>query len=258
MRRHLKYVLASTPLHSALIEPHRRRTKRATLFKPVVISTHHKTGTAWLGKIFRALCCYHKIPYSYYKKTSLTNEVVFDQHSRAQAQPDNFRGVHLIRNPKEMICSGLNYHRVTKETWAHIKQKKYGGKSYQEFLNSVSIEDGIFAEIERSSSAVKAMHDWDYTDPRYIEVKYEDLMSDHDLKIFFSIFSHLHMPGETLGTALELSWYGSIFGGRIKKTDHITSGRLSVHGQYFSEEHHSFFHELYGSVCADLGYSETE
>jgi len=62
--------------------------------------------------------------------------------------------------------SGYFYHLWTEEKWAHVSKQEFGGKSYLEYLNSLSKEEGLLVEMMRFANYdLRHMVAWDYQDP---------------------------------------------------------------------------------------------
>lgn len=61
----------------------------------------------------------------------------------------SYRGLHLIRDPRDVILSGMHYHLRAPEKWLHDPEPDYGGLSYQEKLNSLDGDGRLFLEMER-------------------------------------------------------------------------------------------------------------
>ena len=102
-----------------------------------------------------------------------------------------FRGVHLIRDPRDIIVSGYFSHR-------NSHPEVFGGIAWPELiehrkvLKAVDKDAGLDAEIEFSSLFLEPMAGWNYQQPGMLEVKMEDVTADQ-VKMWALIFSHLDM-----------------------------------------------------------------
>jgi hypothetical protein len=44
----------------------------------------------------------------------------------------------VIRDPRDVIVSGANYHCKADEPWLHIPEKRFGGLTYHQKINSLT------------------------------------------------------------------------------------------------------------------------
>lgn len=227
----------------------------------ILIGTHHKTGTVLLNSIFREICLYHSLNFYIGKQRNLPAQydVFFQDHSRFEFDSlKRFRGLHIIRDPRDVIVSGCFYHQKSDEKWLHIPREEMNGLTYQEKINSFrDVEDQILFEMEHGSKrTIRDMMSWDYNHPNFYEVKYEDLIEDYDLKLFHDFFSFLGFPGYVMPSLLTFAYNNSLFSGRLKKSGHIRSGRLNQWKRYFNQNHRYRFLELFDDVLIRLGYEK--
>lgn len=104
--------------------------------------------------------------------------------------------------------------------------------------------------------SVLSIKNWDYTNPHFLEIKYEDLIQDFDLTLFYKIFSFMKFPESLIPHLLEISRNNSMFSSNLKKTNHIRSGKTNQWKKYFKEKHKNRFIELFGDVLIKLGYEK--
>ncbi len=191
-------------------------------------------------------------------------DIFLEHHSRFDLSQLNveYRGLHLIRDPRDMIVSGCFYHQEAKEKWLHAKIEEYGGLTYQEKINSyATLDEQIMFEMEHSKLFgvnIPNMLAWSYTNPRFIEVKYEDLIVDENLMLFQRIFSFLGFPGRIIPQILRIAYDKSLFSGKVRKSDHGRSGEAGQWKKYFKSTHRTRFLELFGDVLMRLRYEESD
>jgi|GEM_PF-266231 len=233
-----------------------------TLSQPILIAAHHKAGTNWLSSIFHSIC--DRFNFRMLEGESPDNSESFDvflqDHSvfKESLLSENFRGVHMIRDPRDVIISGCFYHQKADESWLKIKRKRYGGLSYQEKLNSFdSFSDKLLFEMEGISLiTIKDMWAWNYAQASFHEVKYEDLIHDTDLQHFQQMFASLGIGQEALMPhLLEVARDNSLFSGKVAST-HVRSGSARQWPQYLDAKLKRRFLELFGDVLIDLAYEE--
>ncbi len=226
----------------------------------ILIGTHHKTGTVWLRKIFSRLSKELGLKFDSSSKSKIPAgaDIILNNHSRFSNLEEFglFRGLHVIRDPRDIIVSGCFYHQKSTEAWLHVKRERLNGLTYQQaLLAKNSLEEKISFEMEAlGRTTIKDIVNWDYKDERFLNVKYENLMSDVDLKVFHDIFSHLGFTGEVIHTALYHAYKGSLFSGQVKGISHVRSGEARQWERFFSKSNREQFVELFGSGLIDLGY----
>ena len=142
---------------------------------PILIGTHHKTGTVLMRHILREVCpmLQWRCSVDDVPTTCRTPEqaqtaglqLCFQQHAirlKVQGSQTPYRFVHVIRDPLEVVLSGYEYHLKTTERWALRPDKRFKNKSYRSYLNSLSLAEGLAAELKHS------LHDNLKTMPRVL------------------------------------------------------------------------------------------
>ena len=226
----------------------------------VLVGTHHKTGTVWMKHIFEAISKTHDLKFYYGRQNKLPREteLFFSDHSwfRFKALPGNYRGLHLIRDPRDVIVSGAFYHQKSSEAWLQEPRRKFQGQSYQRALNQrESLEAKIRFEMEHAgASTIHEMLTWNYANRQFIEVKYEELIQDESLVLFREIFTFLVYPESWMDSLLGIAYENSLFSGSVKQSGHVRSGLPRQWEQYFTPELRQRFLELFGDALVRLGY----
>lgn len=223
-----------------------------------VICTHHKTGTKWMLDILREV----EREFGLRLHDGAQNEIpagtqlFLQDHSEIDtSRLPYFRGVHIIRDPRDVIVSGCKYHQHSSEAWLHEPQKRFDGRTYQDSINSEAEEDTLIFEMRYSGrNTIKAMASWNYHHPQFLEVKYEDLVQDTELGLFRKIFEHLQLPASQIGKCLQIANRNSLFSGQISRSGHVRDGRVKQWPDHFSERDKKFFKEQFGDVLVKLGY----
>lgn len=283
----------------------RLRERRAPLIRrifhsprpqnPIFVFCYHKCGTVLLAKTFSRICA--RFGWQFAEVYGLCTwlprqyDVVLLSHSLIKkellARP--YVGVHLVRDPRDIIVSGYLYHSRCSEPWctstdldlhgdlifpkiptfmataAVEKQVKYlqslNGKSYQENLRCRSQEEAILFEMEGYSGwTIRNMMDWDYGDAHIFEIKFEDMLTGY-CEVFARIFAWFNFTEGQKSAAMELAEienYSSMSNAQKRANPHISSGRISKWQSYFTEKHKRRFRELFGTVLQDLGYEKDD
>ena len=133
-----------------------------------VIVTHHKTGTSLWRKIFSKLAnkCELKSIIINGNSSSQDLDLINDQWDICifthgikdlkyfeALEKFDYRCVHSIRNPANIIVSAVKYHKEnTKEKWLTLKKEKFGNMSYQEKISSLeNFQDQLIWEMNHAS-----------------------------------------------------------------------------------------------------------
>ncbi len=104
-----------------------------------------------------------------------------------------YKAVHLIRDPRDIIVSGYFSHR-------NSHPEVFGGVAWPELvahrkrLLELDKEAGLAEEIDFSHLFLEAMASWDYNDPNILEVRMEELIADPE-PMWAKLFTHLELMG---------------------------------------------------------------
>jgi hypothetical protein len=232
-----------------------------------VISTHHKTGTAWMSKVFRGIGASLDIPILHAGKRALSPEevpvpaIILNDHSDFRHSgwmftDPNTRILHLIRDPRDVIISAMHYHRTAREAWLHKPRKKFGQQSYQQRLNGLSDEHSRYLwEMDNTSMRIiDAMRKWNYSMEHAIELRYEDLISDVDASLFSHAVSHLGFVGPEMDVCKRQFAKRHLTRKKRPKTPHVRSGEARQWESVYDAPLAEAFVTKFGDVLIELGY----
>lgn len=260
---------------------------------PIYLFCHHKTGTILLRKIFKDICrlkgwrflalpgMVNQVPKSY--------DVVLFSHSLVNEKlfKTPFIGLHVIRDPRDIVVSGYQYHLRTKEQWCinndfdinipikypqvpscleHFSEdwkinyvKSLNGRSYQDNLLTLSQKDGLIFEMNHHAQwTIKDMLTWDYNNPQILEIKFEDLMANFN-NTWLAIFRFLKIlindnDTEKLLKIIKTHDLQSKSMEEISALSHVTSKTTSRWLTYFEDTHKSFFIDKFNDALIRLKY----
>jgi hypothetical protein len=247
--------LARQRLRRATTDPFETGTDRILL----VHCGHHKAATVWVRQILLEVMRRYGLRQQEGKRAPIlaSTDVAFyanaERFARDQVGGRPFRGSHLIRDPRDLVVSGYEYHLVTDEPWILRPSPRYGGQSYQAHLRSFDEHDGLLAEIEwfaRETGA--AMGGWDYSQEEFLELRYEDAMAD-DLGTFDRLFRWYGFDDTARGVGLEAVERLSLRrGGALP--NHARSGRPGEWRARLGPAHLERLDELTDDLVRRLGY----
>lgn len=243
----------------------------------VVIATHHKSGTNWMGGVFRMIAEELGVPYVNLSQIS----PIPDRQAAIDDAPDpaeapmiffhgygrfptltggrrRFRGLHVVRDPRDMILSAAKYHTWSEESWLHDPKEEYGGKTYQEAINAHDSEvDRIRFEMENNSTTIlNKMADFDLQDCMY-DVRYEDMRQDINLMLWHRLCLRLSFDAEDLPVCFRAFIKHSIQFGNVKNKKHIQDTSVSRWPEKFPKELLGDFSKKFGHVIKRFDYPET-
>ena len=238
----------------------RRIKSELVLCNNVLIGSHHKAGTVWMQTIFRDIAKKYRLHMESRNLGDLppdSYDIYFHSHSDFDFSKikNRYKGMHIIRDPRDLIVSATHYHVKSDESWLHIKRPEFGNMTYHEKINTYStFGDQMLFEMENSSAReIRSIMNWDYTDKRFLNVHYEELMQDNRLELFERIFRHLGFREWHIGWCLMIAYRNSLFSGGVK-SQHVRSGKSRQWPEYFKPPHKKRFNELFGDVLVLSGY----
>ena len=227
---------------------------------------HHKVGTVWMAKVLRSLGTHFGLRYEHLDgPPHPATRLALQHHTRVDLGSFRpFVGSHMVRDPRDVVVSGYHYHLWTNEPAIVAPDPALDGRSHQEHLRSLDREAGLLAEIRRASTrAIRDMATWDYADPRFVELRYEDMVSDGDAE-FERLFRHYGFTERNVDVAVQLARQHSFERVEKRELGDVREGRhrrSGVPGQWrdeFTASHRELFKELCGDALVTLGYERDD
>ena len=177
------------------------------------------------------------------------------------------RFIHLIRDPRDVLISGLRYHRVAglgNEKFLRETRAAWGGLNYQDHLNTITDEREalLFEMAHKHHDTLQEMLRWPYGHPNSVEVAYEDLIEDEDCSLFQRTLEQVCPPGIDIDRAVTTFWERSLFGGLATKEDragavpaaHVASGKPAQWVEALPRDVAMTYEARYGAALRSLGY----
>ncbi|AGI68804.1 hypothetical protein OAN307_c32940 [Octadecabacter antarcticus 307] len=93
------------------------------------------------------------------------------------------RFLHLIRDPRDVLLSGMRYHRkapLGREKFLAEKRDDLGGRTYQGHLNGLptDMDHYLFETHSKHAQSVFEMLAWGRSGASTVDLRYEDLSTD--------------------------------------------------------------------------------
>ncbi len=139
---------------------------------------HPKSASTWMGGLCLGVCIDMGLK-PYYKQLAISNDIesvktqydfIISQNTSYEKvqQLENYRGIHIIRDPRDMATSAYYSYRYTHsvEGWPALA-------ALRDRLNQMSFEEGLFEIFKFNDWFLKFMDDWNYEDPNILELKME-------------------------------------------------------------------------------------
>lgn len=86
----------------------------------------------------------------------------------------DYRGFHVIRDPRDIVVSGYFSHRYSHPRSEYKSPWLWQHRSHLASLPD--LESGLLAEIEFCSTYFARLHEWNYQNPNILEIRYEGLI----------------------------------------------------------------------------------
>jgi len=260
-----------------------------------VVVTNHKTGTLLMQGILRDYCSKYRLRLLELNHHLVANQdqvdpefdfqrcdFIFVTHAQhfeklLNAVPNlRYRAIHLIRNPYEIIMSGVRYHQITDEGWCNKKifvadkqgccgfrqiaaynvdaSDQMGDFTYRDIMNLLPDAEKVEFEIRKHASTFGTIGSIDHFLTRFqydgnvTSVRLEDIGADECIAY---IFGFLALNDDFIDNYRDRvrvrTWLGK----------HVTNrnGKDTYEG-FFNDTLYSLFVSEFGSsVVRDFGYA---
>jgi hypothetical protein len=241
------------------VRPSKLRSNPEVLF----VATHHKAMTTYFHAVLRGLAFALNLPFERLRDSDLPSGkaklFLSMQGKQDLSALGPYRGVHVMRDPRDMIVSGYHYHKWTHEIWVHRLDEN--GESYQDKLNRLEKSAGLFLEINHFIFFYRdTLEAWDMDDPAMLEVSYEALMGPEKRDLYRNIFAHLGFEGAELELAVDLmklfeaeSRTGKA-SGAVNQKSHVRSGKSGQWEAELEPQHLDYMDRHLGPILQKFGY----
>lgn len=234
----------------------------------------HKCGSMWLNTITGALCKKAGIRY---RKFSHPGEFGHDlpkyvaDHglecvSWVNAEWNvvkdlDFRGFHVVRDPRDLLVSAYFSHLKTHptEAWPQLAE-------FRPFLERATMEDGLFMEFGFIPDTFRRLREWQLDDPRVLQLRLEDVSPDpvnalREAYRFIGLFDRGLTEADFLAV-MDRHRFESVSGGRKPgeedRNSHFRKGIAGDWKNHLTERHVRYFKTALNDVLLKYGYEQDD
>ncbi len=256
----------------------------------ILVCTYHKSGTTLfdhvMNKIGAAFGLTVVTRYGLAQAIPPAPDIVLLAHSLIGALPARpYRGIRVVRDPRDLWVSAYLYHLRTDEGWCtntdfdptppmtypridyatqHMPEDwkraylaRLGGRSYQENLRARDRDSGLAFELAGyTANTLAAMRAWRWSGPDLRDVRLESIAADHD-GTMRAILAHLGFAGAALDDAVALAGTEAI----ARMDDATLANRPQIHSRTLSKwrgfltpPQVAAFEAAHGDLIDRLGY----
>lgn len=238
------------------------RSQRVLVMPPVIVGTHHKTGTVYALNVFRelSLAADWRLWEMEYEPQPAQWDIAFHSHVRPHLLlpilNHDIPIVHFIRHPKSLILSAARYHLDAEEEWLDSPEPWLGGQSYRQVLAGMkSFEEKLLFEMQASSRLqVVAMKEMAESSLPMLNVKLEEIAHDTSLAVYVNLLRYIGCEGRQLLEGLSICVKHALWA-MDQLPQHSRGGVTDEWKSLFSDRLNRKHEELFHGVEALLGYA---
>lgn len=211
---------------------------------------------------------------------------VIGESSREHLESYNdFRAVHLIRDPRDVIVSGYHSHLTS-----HPTDKRPDIAEHRKELKAVDLNEGLLKEMDFSKEWLLDMAKWDYQNPNVLELRFEQFTPAPNWDEVFGFlgisgnvsvslylikrtinklsnrglcpfrFDDLQIPSGVRNDIIERTSFSKLSGGRkvgeANENSHYRKGKSGEWKEVFSDKHKEYFKQKFPGILETLGYEQ--
>jgi hypothetical protein len=230
---------------------------------------HHKCATQWMRLMVARICeAIGREQVIFNDPSDFDKDIVgalprpgdtflcyTNAERRFVSRLENFVGVHVVRDPRDVIVSAYFSH-----LYSHPLYGKLG--EWRERLESVPEREGLMLELEDRVYQFRAMLNWDYQQPNVLELRMEDITVHADEAVprileFLGLSRHPGLDDTVVQGIVEAGAFSQLAGrepGVEDVTSHYRKGVAGDWVNHFAPEHVAYFKEHYNALLLKLGY----
>ena len=242
--------------------------------------THHKCGTIWMKKIILGLSRLLEAPViGVWKDISInripSNGAAFLVNWNgfvpdALWEFEGYKPVHLIRDPRDVLLSGCQYHHFAPlkgELFLQEPRSDLGSMTYQNYVCSLeSYQDKLMLEMtEKHQKTLEEMLNFPTDQTRYLRLRYEDLLIDSEMNEFQKLLDYWCIAAKHQEEASQIIWNANLFGALAdpeardgRSGMHILSGANARWKKELPRSVGQIYAKRFGAALKQLGYEQDD
>jgi hypothetical protein len=239
---------------------------RRVVPKPVqprlLIGTHHKVLTVFLGRVFRAfaMVANRSVSQGRGAEVDYRCEILLDHHSEfdlSRVAPP-YAGLHVVRDPRDLLVSATFYHQVSDEPWLHVAQPEFSGRTYQQQINSLhDMESRLLFELDHSSGMnIEQMLAWSGGKPGFAELRYDELVGAAGAETFDRMLDSWNLERRDARVLSGLFRYFSLDGAGARNNRHIRNADTGQWRKHFTPAVQAKFDARFPDAARRLGFAD--
>lgn len=239
--------------------------------------SYHKNLTVYFKRVMHAM--YNRILFTSkgYHHFHSSLERFYEEHDQYRISSINnhlldldrlgdFRITRFVRDPRDLVISGYFYHKRSAEKWCDVVgpdpqewtalNKKLpeampSDMSYAQYLQNLSLEEGLIAEIEFRERHFDAMLNWPEDEKRIKVFRYEDILGN-ETETFRQIIEHYGLSHMEKWLAGKLAYRYSA--SNRKGSKHIRNPKSNQWKEHFTPKVNAYFEERHHALLTRYGY----
>ncbi len=237
-----------------------RRTYSPPSERKIVVATHHKVLTVFLSRVFRSFAALTSRSFDLGPggKLDYSCNVLIDHKSAIDWTriPEQTFGLHVVRDPRDVLISSAFYHVRSTEPWLHKPMEAFEGRTYQETIKALpDAEERILFEIRNSTGRnIRSMLAWEYGRPLMEELRYDELIGDGSAERFGRAIATWPLTDREKDLLVGLFSYFSLAGPGMSSR-HVRNPSSGQWQQYFTPRVEQAFREAFPDAVERLGFS---
>lgn len=236
------------------------RLKRQDDALKICVGTHHKVLTVLMARVFRVFAVTTGRQYSYGTGAQLdyTADVLIEHHSEFDWSlvDGPIAGLHIIRDPRDLLVSAAFYHMKGTEAWLHVPRDDLDGRSYYQHVSELSgTEERLLFEIDNSGgNNVRQMLDW-VPHEGISETRYDELVGEGAIDAFEAAVDSWPIPAHERRLLVDLFRYFSLGGAGAMSNKHIRNASSGQWREQFTPAVVERFDDVFPDAVERLGYA---
>lgn len=178
-----------------------------------------------------------------------------------------YRISRFVRDPRDLVVSGYFYHRRGAEPWTTIENPtdedwyfangvipeglRASGGSFAGYLQTMTEEEGLLAELEFRTRHFASMAQWPAEDPHISTFRYEDILG-REVEVVRQIVDHYGLSFLERRLCL---WFANRYTLSRRKADpHIRNPSSGQWRHHFTPRVKEVFDDRFAGLIHQLGY----